>query len=143
MTYFGTQKKFTPNISMSVKKIIIIVIIFAAVMINTFHIYSTRHYFSPENWNSSSQDDRQYMLESFKDQYKNSNITKKGIIEILGNDTEYCYGYTGKLKKDNNLVYDFGQKKNAFFKYSGNIALVITFDELDFVKNIDIMYYTW
>lgn len=143
MTYFGESKRFKPNVSMMVKRVIIIVIILAAAGINGFYIYSTRHYFSVERWNASSQNDKQYMIESFKGQYEKLKLSKKEIIEILGNDTESCYGYKCRLKNDNNLVYDFGQKKNMFFKYTGNIALVITFNESEVVQDIAIKYYLW
>lgn len=102
---------------------------------------NNKYEFTIEKWNSYSYNERQLLAENFIKKYQNKNLTKNDIINMLGLDTDYYNGYSNRYKTDNNLVYDFGGRMSAFV--SGNIAMIIEFDENDIAISYNIIKYSW
>ncbi|MDD4772532.1 MAG: hypothetical protein PHZ09_02885 [Eubacteriales bacterium] len=126
---------------MRTKKYIIISIIMV-VMVGTVSLYRHNKYnFTVDKWNSISINERQSLARDFIKKYGNKNLSKNNIIDMLGFDVESYLGFPVRHKTSSNLVYDFGGKRTYFA--SGNIAMIIEFDENDTAVSYDIVEYSW
>ena len=77
-------------------------------------------------WDSASWNDRQDYVAALLDVHDLEGMTFAEVTDLLGPDTAADTGFSVRGKTDTNLVYDFGEDKNA---RSSNIALVVEFGE--------------
>lgn len=119
-----------------------ILVIALVLVIGSVSYYEYKHGFTTEKWNGLSYNDRQHLAKDFIRQYKNDNLSKSEIVDLLGVDTVSYEGYYNRYKTDDNLTYDFGGKQ-SIFPSGGNMVMVIEFDENDIACSYDYFYYSW
>ena len=90
-------------------------------------------------WDSASWHDRQDYIESFLDTHDLDGMTIDEVTDLLGPDTAADTGFSIRGKTDANLVYDFGEDKNA---KSSNIALIVEFGEDGRVAEVQLVRYS-
>jgi len=90
-------------------------------------------------WDSASWNDRQDYVVSFLDAHELDGMTIDEVTELLGLDTAADTGFSVRGKTDTNLVYDFGEDKNA---RSSNIALVVEFGKDGMVCDVRVERYS-
>jgi len=66
-------------------------------------------------------------------------MTKDEITDLLGYDSSYSSDFFVPFKTHDNLVYDFGLRKNTA---ASNIALIISFDGKDHVTAYELKTYS-
>ncbi len=100
-----------------------------------------KHEFTINKWNKITYNERQLLAKDFIKKYKNKDLSKNDIINMLGTDTENNFEYYNRYKTSDNFLYDFGGKKSYYS--SGNIAMIIKFDENDMATTYEIIEYSW
>ena len=94
---------------------------------------------SKSAWDAASWNDRQDYIVSFLDTHELVGMTRDEVTALLGNDTATDTGFSVRGKTDANLVYDFGEDKDA---RSANVALVVEFGEDGTVCDVRVERYS-